>query len=63
MSNASVEDDLARMQKELNQRAANRAPVFTALSDAEGKRGQIQFAGTARRVLRTNWTCAPFSTS
>jgi len=26
----------------------------------EGKRGQVQFAGTARRVLRTNWTC-PFS--
>ncbi len=24
--------------------------------DAERKRGQVQFAGTARRVLRTNWT-------
>ena len=25
------------------------------------KRGQVQFAGTARRVLRTNWTCPLFS--
>ena len=25
-----------------------------------GKRGQVQFAGTARRVLRTNWTCPLF---
>ena len=24
------------------------------------KRGQVQFAGTARRVLRTNWTCPLF---
>jgi hypothetical protein len=24
------------------------------------KRGQVQFAGTARRVLRTNWTCPRF---
>ena len=23
----------------------------------KGERGQVQFAGTARRVLRTNWTC------
>jgi deoxyribonuclease V len=28
--------------------------------DAE-KRGLVQFAGTARRVLRTNWTCPLFS--
>jgi tRNA-dihydrouridine synthase B len=28
----------------------------------EGKGGQVQFAGTARRVLRTNWTCPPFPT-
>jgi len=25
-----------------------------------GKRGQVQFPGTARRVLRRNWTCPPF---
>jgi deoxyribonuclease V len=25
------------------------------------KRGQVQFAGTAQRVLRTNWTCPLFS--
>ena len=24
------------------------------------KKGQVQFAGTARRVLRTNWTCRLF---
>ncbi len=28
----------------------------------EGKRGQVQFAGTARKVLRTNWTCPLFPT-
>jgi hypothetical protein len=28
----------------------------------EGKRGQVQFAGTARRVLSTNWTCPLFPT-
>ncbi len=27
---------------------------------AQRKRGQVQFAGTARRVLRTNWTCPLF---
>ena len=26
-----------------------------------GKRGRVQFAGTARSVLRTNWTCPSFS--
>jgi len=26
----------------------------------KGERGQVQFAGTARRVLRTNWTCPLF---
>jgi len=30
------------------------------LHDEERKRGQVQFAGTARRVLRTNWTCPLF---
>ena len=29
-------------------------------AEAEGKRGQVQFAGTARRVLHTNWTCPLF---
>jgi len=27
------------------------------------KRGQVQFAGTARRVLRSNWTCPLFTIS
>ena len=28
--------------------------------DRDGKRGPVQFAGTALRVLRTNWTCPLF---
>ena len=29
----------------------------------ERKRGQVQFAGTALRMLRTNWTCPLFRSS
>ena len=31
-----------------------------ALWSDEGKRGQVQFSGTARRLLPTNWTRPPF---
>jgi len=38
---------------------AAKTPNFGILR--EGKRGQVQFAGTARRVLRTNLDLSPFS--
>ena len=34
--------------------------ISISRTSQEGKRGQVQFAGTARRVLRTNWTCPLF---
>jgi len=37
----------------------SRSKLFATL---RRKRGQVQFAGTARRVLRTNWTCPLFRT-
>ena len=37
-------------------RRLSAARTASTTSSARWKRGQVQFAGTARRVLRTNWT-------
>ena len=41
-------------------RGARRRVRGWLIGCSAGKRGQVQFAGTARRVLRTNWTCPLF---
>ena len=54
-----VEPDIgppAHLQKELVSQLTHPSPAPSRSTDGPRKRGQVQFAGTALRVLRTNWT-------
>ncbi len=55
-----VPDRLQRHQRPDYRRVGPGAGRLCQRAGGQRKRGQVQFAGTARRVLRTNWTCPLF---